>query len=290
MTFPDETPHRDRTARRVAPVLLLFALAVIGIVMTPTVGRAQRRVEVYAPKHRLASELEPLAQVALDGSGSVAVDRGTNRLVLIGEGEAIGKVLALLAEQDRALRQVVLRYDTRRRSALAAQGFDVAWSASAGAYRLGRLRARAGAPDSIRVRGSALEDRLVATLHGQMRVVEGGTTRIETGHAVPYTSSGSYGTNTQIVDATTGFEAKPRILADGRVRVDLAGFADRFQADGAIATMRTATLFDLEPGKVVVVGAIDRIEAQDRSALAAGTASERRQDETLLLLRADLED
>lgn len=281
--------HCDRAARRGALVLFLFASTVIGLVLSPAVARAQRRIEVYAPKHRLASELEPLAQVAFEGSGSVAVDRGTNRLVLIGDGEAIEKTLALLAEQDRALRQIVLRYDTRRRSALAAQGFDVAWSASAGAYRLGRLRARAGAPDSVRVRGSALDDRLVATLRGQMRVVEGGTTRIETGQAVPYTTSGSYGINTQIVDATTGFEARPQILSDGRVRVDLAGFADRFQGDGTIATLRSSTFVDLEPGTAIVVGAIDRIEAQRRATTGSG-AAERAQDETLLLLRADVEE
>lgn len=293
---------RNPRARRVEPVLVGIAVALLALLSSPGPAQAQRRVEVYAPKHRLASELEPLAQVALEGSGSVAVDRGTNRLVLIGDREAIGKALALLAEQDRALRSIVLRYDTRRRSALEAKGFVVEWSATAGAYRLGRLRAsagasaggRAGAGDAMRVRSSALEDRLVATLSGQLRVVEGGTTRIETGHAVPFTSSGSYGTSTQIVDATTGFEAKPRILGDGRVRVDLAGFADRFvsggAAGGAIETMRSTTLVDLEPGAAVVVGAIDRIGSRARADLASGAASERHEDELLLVLRADIEE
>lgn len=268
--------------RALVPVLLALALP------APSAD-AQRRVEVYKMKYRTAEEMLPLAQTVMAGSGNVAVDRGTNSLVLIGDPGAVSDVLDLLATQDRKLRTVVLKYDTKRVRDLEAQGFDVRWTAEAGSFRIGNVRRPPGSGSSVAVRAQDETRRLSDSFTGTVRVTEGESTRIETGTTIPFSTAGPYGTNTQFVTAATGFEATTRILGDGRVQVDLAPFAGRLGRGGRIETMNAATLVTVTPGETVVVGGIE--EASDSAGVDAftGARSGSVRDDTVLMLRADIE-
>lgn len=280
--------HGTPTNRRARVRLLAWLLAPF-LALAPAPADAQRRVEVYRMKYRTADDLLPIVQTVLAGSGSAAVDRGTNSLVLIGEPAAVGAALDLLSMQDRKLRTIVLRYDTKRVRDLEAQGFYVRWTAEAGDFRIGNVRSPAGSGSSVDVRAQDTTRRLSEGFTGTMRVTEGERTRIETGTTVPYSTGGPFGTNTEFVTAATGFDAKARILGDGRVEVDLTPFAGRLGRGGTIETMNAATLVTVEPGETVAVGGISRSSERSRSDLLRGAGEESVRDDTVLLLRADVE-
>ncbi len=166
-------------------------------------------------KYRTAEDLLPIVQTVLGASGSASVDRGTNSLVLVGDPAAVGDVLQLLAEQDRKLRTVVLHYGNKRLQDLEARGIDVRWTAQAGSFRIGNVRRPRGSGSSVSVRANDVDRSSAETLSGVLRVQEGETGRIETGQTVPFTTGNRFGTNTQLVTASTGFEAR---AADPRRR------------------------------------------------------------------------
>jgi len=266
-------------------------LLVLSMGLLPATAGADRRAAAYKVKYRVAEELLPVAEAALAGTGSVALDRGTNSLVLIGDPGAVTQALELLATQDRRLRTVVLRYDTTHVRDLEALGFDVDWTAEAGDFRIGNLRRprRPGSGSSVDVRVDEAARRLADSFTGTIRATEGSRTQIATGTSVPYTTVGRHGPNTRYVTATTGFEADPRILGDGRVQVDLAAFAGRLGRGATVERTHASTLVVLTPGETMAVAGIDRSRRVEEASALSGVGSESHHDEALLLLRADIE-
>jgi type II secretory pathway component GspD/PulD (secretin) len=268
----------------------LWLCGALSLAFVPVVSSAQRRVEVYKMKYRTAEELLPIVQTVLAGSGSAAVDRGTNSLVLMGDPAAVGDALDFLAGQDRRLRTVVLHYDTKRTRDLEAQGFDVRWNVEAGDFRIGNVRRPPGAGSSVAVNVEGADRHSDQSFSGLVRVMEGETGRIEMGETRPFaTSNGFQGTNTQFVTASTGFEAKPRILGDGSVQVELAPFSGRFGRGGKIDSMGASTIVTVEPGETVAVGGIDQSNESSRQDAFRGARDEQSRDDRVLLLRVEVE-
>lgn len=269
------------TARSSSNGLAVILAAALMLSFPSLPATAQRRVEVYPARHRTAEELLPLASTAIGDEGEVALDAGTNTLVLIGSPTAVAEALALLASQDRRLRTIVLRQTTRRSRELSAQGLSIRWQAKTAAFRVGRLDAE------LRVREAMRS--LEASMTAKMRLTEGSRTRIETGTTVPYTVVGRSGPSTQWVDATSGFEASARILGDGRIEVDLASFARELLPGGALGGTTGSNVVTLEPGVLVAIGSLDSERALDRQQTGSDQVRIRSNDETILLLRADVE-
>jgi type II secretory pathway component GspD/PulD (secretin) len=268
----------------------LWLWGALFLALAPAGASAQRRVEVYKMKFRTAEELLPIVQTVLAGSGNAAVDRGTNSLVLIGDPAAVAAALDFLAGQDRRLRTVVLHYDTKRARDLQAEGFDVRWNVEAGDFRIGNVRRPPGAGSSVAVNVDGTERHSDEAFSGLVRVMEGETGRIEMGETRPFaTSNGFQGTNTQFVTASTGFEAKPRILGDGSVQVDLAPFSGRFGRGGKIDSMGASTIVTVKPGETVAVGGIDQSADSSQRDLLSGARDEQRRDDRVLLLRVEVE-
>lgn len=286
-------PHASSEARR-APyhgsMLGLRSVVLVSVLaLLPCPAFAQRRVEVYKMKYRTAEELLPIVQTLLAGSGNAALDRGTNSLVLMGDPAAVGEALDLLGAQDRRLRSVVLHYDTKRVRDLEAQGFDVRWTLEAGDFRIGNVRRPPGAGSSVSVRAEDVERHADESFSGLVRVMEGETGRIEMGQTVPYTTRDRWGVSTQMLTAATGFEARPRILGDGRVQVDLEPFAGRFGRGGRIETSGASTVVIVTPGETVAVGGMGRASEASNVEIPSGAERSRTQDDSVLLLRVDVE-
>jgi type II secretory pathway component HofQ len=91
------------------------------------------------------------------------------------------------------------------------------------------------------------------------------------------------------VTASTGFEARPRILGDGRVQVDLAPFTGRFGRGGRIESSGASTVVTVAPGETVAVGGLDQARDGSRTELLSGAQEARTRDDSVLLLRVDVE-
>jgi type II secretory pathway component HofQ len=249
---------------------------------------AERAVRVYRPESRVAAELLGPAQAALGSEGSATSDPGTNALVLVGEREAVEAALALLAELDRPARTVVLHYGSERLSELEARGVRVAWSVSAGSFRVGNVKGKPGV-DAIAIRPFGVRSEQSGRLAGLVRVQEGRSARIETGTTLPIVHEVSpWESHVVTVSASSGFEATPRIQADGRVHVALQPFEGTLRRDGAIHGGGAATELTLLPGETVVIGGLGGSEERRTRGLG-GAADEARQEDWVLLLRAEVE-
>lgn len=264
---------------------LCLALALL---LPPALASAERRVEIYRPQTRTAAELLAPAQAALGDEGSVAVDAGTNALVLVGDAPAVEAALGVLAQLDRPLATVVLHYESERLADLSARGVRVDWSVSAGSFRVGNVWAPPGT-DLVVIRpfGGASERK--SRLAGMLRVQDGQLGRIETGSSVPIVHRVSpYESQLGFVDATSGFEARPQLQGDGRVRVTLQPFEGSLGRGGTVHHSGAATEVTVAPGATVAIGGLTQRQEQ-RSGGLGGAAQEERYDDWVLLLRAEVE-
>lgn len=267
---------------------LRSALLVAALVLAAFSAAAERKVHIYRPVSRTAAELEAPAQAALGGAGSAAVDAGTNALVLIGDPEAVDSALAVLRQLDRPLATVLLHYESERMEDLAARGVSVAWSVSAGSFRIGNVHAPPGT-DLVAIRPFDDRRERRGKLAGMLRLQDGQVGRIETGSQLPIVTHVSpFETQVGLVNATSGFEARPQLLGDGRVRVAIQPFEGAPEPGGAIRTSGAATEVTVRPGETVAIGGITQ-SGEQRSRSLGGAAREERYEDWVLLLRTEVE-
>jgi len=295
------TPNGDQVSESrgtvgYAPYSAAFSFFAISLALVLLIGflaspaDAQRRVEIYKVQFRIAEELLPLAEIAMGSAAGVTLDRGTNTLVLMGDAETVAATVALLASQDRALRTVVIRYESMTTRELLARGYEIRWHAATGNSRIGNVRVRSSADASVDVRTKAELRKLTDSFRSTMRVTEGARTRIETGTIVPFGVSGPSGTTTEYVDASTGFEADARILGDGRVRIDLESFAAEPVGEaGSIASTLASTQVVVEPGDTIVVANSDRSNDEVRRQRLGSKQSATRREEAVWVLHVEVE-
>jgi len=247
------------------------------------------QAEVYRVQHRSADELLPYAEAALGSEGRVVVDPGTNSLVLLCERpELLRSALTLLAAQDRALRTVVLEYQSQRESELEREGIRIDWGVATGALRIGNLIVPAG-HSRVRVAPRAERGSASTSLGGTVRILEGHSARIATGETAALTTRSRWEEVTTLVPADSGLEAHARVLGDGRVLLELRPFEARIRGDGRIETSEAATTLIVEPGKTVVIGGMGGAQGAASLDALAGAARERTRDERVLTITARIE-
>ncbi len=269
--------------RWIAPTLtLLCALSL------PDEGSAERRVRVYKVQHRAAEELLPLASAVLGERGNAAVDQHTNALILAGDAAAIAETLEFLTQQDIAPRSVILRYESKSHADLEAAGIHVLWSAGRGSFRIGNAvfpGAKSGAVVAPEHTKTKAEKHFASTL----RVLEGRSGRIATGRSVPVTTSDGFYTSTQWVTAESGLEARPRVLSDGRIQVELQPFEGHIDAGGSVHFTGAATSVTLKAGETLVIGGLNQGNRERETSAFSGATQAQNSSEQLLLLSAELE-
>jgi hypothetical protein len=266
-----------------------FALAVLVLgVALGAPAQALAASDVYRPKHRLAEELVPLAEVAMAGRGSVAVDRMSNSIVLVGDAQAVADARALLERQDVALPSIVLHYAERRSADLEAEGFQVRWSLGSGGLRVGNV-VRPDGEEGVAVRPIGRDEVVAGERRGTLRLLPGKTGQIGGGVQVPVTLGRPGYESTTYVDAQSGFRVTPRVLGDGRVRLELEPFGGRLRPDGSIETLSASTVVDVAPGETVVVGGLARESDRVRRDVGSGAVRGRGRDERVLLVRIEVD-
>lgn len=267
--------------QRVALLAVLLAAALAA-------QAAERTVQIYRPHSRTAAELLAPAQAVLGDEGTATVDAGTNTLVLVGEPPAIAAALVVLEELDRSLATVVLHYESQRLEELTARGIQIAWSISAGSFRVGNVRAPPGT-DLVALR--PFDDRREgrSRLRGMLRVQDGQVGRIESGATVPIVQRVSpWQSQVALVNASSGFEARPQVLSNGQVRVEIQSFEGALEPGGVIRHSGAATEITIEPGETVAIGGLEQ-EREQRSRGLGGVAEEKRYEDQVLLLRVEVE-
>jgi len=265
------------------------ALAVALLLVSLAAARAEGpTIEVYKAANRTAEELLPLAETAMGGEGSAALDSGTNSIVLMGPRSAVERTVALLRQQDQRRRTVVIRYQSKRVDELATEQIRVDWSAGSGSVRVGNV-IFPGDRTGARVSGRALRSHGENTLAGTLRLLDGEVGHIGSGESVPVHERGVFRSSTTFVTAERGFTARPRILSQDRVQVEITPTDDSVDERGRVEFTGAATTVVVKPGETVALGGISRSSDGQRVGSRVITASEHAKDERVLLLTVDVE-
>lgn len=250
------------------------ALVIVGVLAASAgLASAQEVLKIYRCQHRPTWELLPLAESTLGAAGRVAEDGGTASLILSGDASAVARTLAILAAVDVPPKTLDLHYEIVDEADLDAAGVRLEWRAGPGGLQV----AVAAGARSVRSRGSS---------QGRVRVQEGGEGRIAAGELIPV-PSGPWGGVTPVA-AEQGLVARPQVMGDGRVRLDLV-LTDAARADrgrGIAYTEATSQLV-LAAGETAVVAAIES-QASGRERGTGGAAGQRGKTRKLLLIRAEV--
>jgi type II secretory pathway component HofQ len=286
-----------RPPRAPASIARRLRAPLLGALLVSLLASASASADtfVYKPRSRLAEELLPIAQAALGGEGNAVVDRGTNSLVLLGPADSIARARALLEQQDQALRNVTVYYEAQRASELAASGVRVAWQVGGAGVRVGTVRGPA-AGNRVAIRPEAREGREQAGSRGMLRVLEGQPARIASGVEVPVTtrsiSRRAVETTTGYAQAESGFEVVPRVLGDGRVRLDVLPFDARVAGGQpgrpVIARSGAETSVVVVPGERVAIASLGGARVSRDTGISGGGTSAA-SDDLLLVVWVELD-
>jgi len=259
---------------------VLLVVALLGV------GPARAEMEVYQPRHRAGEDLRPLAETALGPEGSVAVDPHTGALVLVGETAAVQQALELLALQDRRLRTVWVEHEMRSLAELEAAGHRIEWSVGGDDLRVGNVTGdRPGARITVGSERRSGEGRDASGV----RVLEGEWARIAQGSEVLLPIGSHRYPDAVRVAADSGLEVRPRILGDGRVRLDLRPFRARLGPGGVVAREGAETTMVVTPGRPAVVGGIGRAGSTSAGG-AGGRASASGQRDSVLVVTVTVDE
>jgi type II secretory pathway component GspD/PulD (secretin) len=245
-------------------------------------------VEVYKVANRTAAELLPLAETAMGGEGSAALDSGTNSIVLMGRRPAVEQAIALLRQLDQRRRTVVLRYQSKRAEELDAERIRVAWSVGSGSVRVGNV-IFPGNRTGVLASGEAVQSQGEGSFAGVLRVLDGEAGHIGTGRSVPVRTRGIRSSSMTYVSAERGFTARARILAEDQVQVEIAPSDDSVDDRGRVEFTGASATVIVKPGETVALGGITRSGDDRRAGSPVITVSEEARDERVLLLTVQVE-
>jgi hypothetical protein len=200
--------------------------------------------------------------------------------------------------RDPSLREVLVHYESLRMEELQAQGLRVDWQRVAGRLRLGQVALRAPDTPAVSAGPEGEDEREPEPIEGTLEVLEGESGRIWTGSLVPVATRAvtPYGVREELPteDAEAGFDVTPRVLPDGRVRLELAPFDERLgppvvAGPGGERSTPAATVVTLAPGEKVALGALARASTSGGASVFSGIGRAQAPEERVLLVWLELE-
>ncbi len=280
-----DTMGGDGVRRNLCAWVALVVLAACSATSFASLASAETgEVRVYRANHRVAEELVPIAEIVLGEEGRVSVDPARNALVLMGPGPLLDQTFALLREQDRAPVIVEIHYRAFDFAQWSKAGFSVveedAGNTSGGATGgFSVLRVR-----KTTVRGERHGSRRFDDFTSRVRVASGGEVEIARGASQPLISRDAFGAHVAgVAEGTRGIRARPRVLQDGRVHLELEYDDQVVQSDGRVEGTRGHTRVTLRPGELVAIGDLTTSgRTADRDGRVWSTRSDR--DERIHLI------
>ena len=126
-----------------------------------------------------------------------------------------------------------------------------------------------------------------------VRVLEGNSATISTGTTMPIHvhdhHHGHHHGTTAFVSAASGFDAKPRVLGDGRVQIDINPYQEEMTPTGVVHSTGAVTTVTIKPGELMTIGGIDQNRSGKTTSITSGASVGESSDEQVLLLRVEIE-
>jgi hypothetical protein len=277
---------------------LLRAWLAAWVLLGATAGVAGgREIVLYEARHRVADELVALAETVIGSAGSVTLNASTNSILLVGPEAEVERALEILRAQDRAPRTIIVYQEWRRSSELRESGIEIHWKLERGDLRIGTVRPPA--PGDART--IATHSAFLAEHEGRaerLTLIEGTHARIETGTVVPYPESRATDRHEDApttpdiawIDVSSGLTTSARVLANGRIRLELSPIRSALGPKGTIERASATTVLELEPGELRLIAGIEETRSGTRSRTGRSRESEQSDEHLVLLVRAELLD
>ena len=265
-------------------------------------AQAQQQVlEVITLGYRQADEVIPLLRPLLASGGTLT---GTNNKLIVRTTAAnLAELKQVLAVVDARPRQFVISV---RQSSMAEAGRGtgtVSGTVSAGSNAQVTVPAPPGTRRDpgvvVQSEGDSIEGRALSSRSAQdssvtqtVRVLEGNSAFIRTGHSVPVTSTRSNRTpggtqitqSTDFANADTGFYVIPRVSGD-RVTLEISTARDRVRSPdtGAVNIQRASTVVSGRLGEWIAVGGSSETSERSRSELLSQRHYSSRDERSIML-------
>jgi hypothetical protein len=245
---------RRRSRKILCLAFGLTALLGAALVLLADPVRAETGTRIYRPQHRVAEELEAIAQAVLGDEGRVSVDGAGNALVLAGDVGAIEQTLDVLRQQDRAPAMLEVHYRALDFAQWSKAGYEIVADGASGGgvpaagFALARVR-------KVVTKGERSGTRRIEGFTGVVRVASGSSVEITRGGAVPLVSRDVLGAHVAgVAEGRRGFRARPRLLEDGRVHLEIHYDDASVDAAGRVDGTSGHTSLTLATGETVAIG------------------------------------
>ena len=230
----------------------------------------QAATELIPLNYRMADEVLPLVQTALDGQGKASAYG--NQLMINAAPEKIAEIRDLLAQLDKAPKRLLISVDSSDQSLDSSSGYRADGSISAGDAQVIVGRGEVHGRDQARIIRRSTSSRSGGTQ--QVQATEGYPALIQVGQSVPLTSTsvGPYGRvyqNTQYRDVNQGFYVTATLSGD-IVHLNISSNNDRVNRScpEVIDTQSTATRVSGRLGQWIVLGGVSQQNQSSNSDLA----------------------
>ncbi|MDX5373019.1 MAG: secretin [Pseudomonadaceae bacterium] len=218
----------------------------------------QAATELIQLNYRMADDVLPLVQTALDGQGKASAYG--NQLLINASPDKIAEIRDLLGQLDQAPRRLLISVDTSESSLEHGSGYRVDGSASAGDVEVIAGRGEIQGRDQVRIIRRSTDSRSGGTQ--QVQATEGYPALIQVGQSVPLTSTnvGPYGQvyqNTEYRNVNQGFYVTATLAGD-RVNLSISTSNDRVNRyqPGVIDTQSTDTRVSGRLGEWIPLGGV----------------------------------
>lgn len=247
-------------------IKLLSTLTILLLVAVP--GIAQTVIEVIPVINRPAEAIQPLLQPLLDESDHVIAD-GSNLLVKTSP-ERLVQIKAFINQLDS--RQQNLMITVLQSSQTSADELNAALKAQVNIQTERRLQSTGAIAGHVYQTQNANMRENTQTI----RTLEGNAAYIKTGDSYPvqnvqlYNGYGypSVSTNTQFIEASTGFAVVPRLNGD-QVTLDVSPWSEQMAGRGQIQSQAAQSSLRVKLGEWVELGGVAHNSQQSSSRVTA---------------------
>lgn len=224
-------------------------------------GLSQAEVEIFKIQFRLASEVVPMIEPLLSPEGRVSVDRRTNSILVSDTPEAIAKIRSYLADMDKPVEQVTVRFKFREEDQSDSRGISASgrvsgddWSVSVG------KRPR---KDGVSVRAQDRSRERTRGFDSFIKVASGSPGYIFVGKDIPFTERWAslcrryarYRERIVFQRVGTGMEVLP-IITGEMVHLDITPIISEEVKGrrGVVRFVDASTKLSVRKGKWVTIG------------------------------------
>jgi type II secretory pathway component GspD/PulD (secretin) len=237
--------------------MLLSILFAVLFSFSTILFAAESTIEVIPLYNRPASEIQPLLNPLLENTDR-AIANGSS-LVVKTTPERLAEIKSLINNLDTRLNDLIITVMQSRHTTADEL------NAAAGIQLNIPIDDPSKSGEKITSRFYRTQDRNANESMQTIRTVEGNTAYLKAGNTYPITTTQPYNsgygypgvsTNTEFIEATTGFAVTPRLAGEQAI-LDVSPWSDNINARNQIQTQNAQSTLRINLGEWIELGGID---------------------------------